>query len=330
MFGQIYFTSSDVLATLPNSAGAKYTFTSGDKGVHTYSGFILRTVGTQTITVTDGAKSTTSNSITVNSGDSSEFSYITWISPTSASAGASTLYTYTLLRNLSYVDLGWAAIKVPASFTGVSVVSVVDSSPPGGTWDYSVVGNIIIIHAHSSSSELQLHDQYIRVVFSATASYTLGKSAQFTSITFENYDGTGYVGLLVNSNPTGDPTVTVTPGALDHFTLTGAPASTTAGSSFGSITVKAYDACGNLKTDYTGSAYFSSTDNQASLPYTSLSKYTFAAGDLGSKTFSSFTLKTAGSQTITVTDSVISATSGSITVNPATASVQLFLVFRVL
>ena len=94
----------------------------------------------------------------------------------------------------------------------------------------------------------------------------------------------------------------------------------TAGSSFGSVTITAYDAYGNMKTDYTGSVYFTSSDSAATLPYTSSSKFLFVSGDNGSHTFSGFTLKTTPSQTITVTDGSVSKQSASITVNPGGAT----------
>jgi len=114
---------------------------------------------------------------------------------------------------------------------------------------------------------------------------------------------------------------TVNPGSLASFTMSGYPVSVTAGQNFGgnNVIVTAKDAYGNVKTDYTGQVYFASTDLQAVLPYTSGSKYTFVGGDNGVHTFAGtgFTLKTTGSQFITVTDGTISATSSSITVNPA-------------
>jgi hypothetical protein len=109
--------------------------------------------------------------------------------------------------------------------------------------------------------------------------------------------------------------------SLDHFTMTGYPSSATAGQNFGgnSIVVTAYDAYGNVKTDYTGQVYFTSIDPQGVLPYISESKYQFVQGDGGTHTFAGtgFTLKTTGSQTITVTDGTKSVTSSPMTVNPA-------------
>ena len=60
--GTIHFTSWDGRASLP----ADYTFTAADKGVHTFSGLILRRKGNQTITVTDTLNSTLFASVIVD------------------------------------------------------------------------------------------------------------------------------------------------------------------------------------------------------------------------------------------------------------------------
>ncbi|MDZ7374649.1 MAG: hypothetical protein ONB23_11860, partial [candidate division KSB1 bacterium] len=126
-------------------------------------------------------------------------------------------------------------------------------------------------------------------------------------------------GKVSPSGPERTRDVQVLPGPLASFTLTGIPTSTVAGQSFpGPVTVTAYDAFGNVKTNYTGSVYFESTDAQAQLPYTSSSRYTFAPGDAGSHSFSGsgFVLKTGGSHTVSVTDGTISCSSGPVTVSP--------------
>ncbi|HEV3003736.1 MAG TPA: SBBP repeat-containing protein [Pirellulales bacterium] len=58
--GTVHFNSSDGQAVLP----ANYTFVSGDQGVHTFAGLILKTAGNQTVTAAD----TASGSITGASG----------------------------------------------------------------------------------------------------------------------------------------------------------------------------------------------------------------------------------------------------------------------
>src|SRR5207302_699354 len=98
-----------------------------------------------------------------------------------------------------------------------------------------------------------------------------------------------------------------------HFAVS-APFSATAGSAF-SFTVTALDQFNNTATGYAGTVHFSSTDGNAGLPANSpLSN--------GSGTFSA-TLRTAGLQTITATDtanSSITGTSNSIAVNAAAAT----------
>ena len=74
------------------------------------------------------------------------------------------------------------------------------------------------------------------------------------------------------------------------------------------VTVTAFYANGSVATDYTGTIHFTSSDSGSgvSLP----SNYAFQAGDNGVKSFS-VTLVTAGSQSVTATDTVISSITGS-------------------
>jgi uncharacterized repeat protein (TIGR01451 family) len=102
-------------------------------------------------------------------------------------------------------------------------------------------------------------------------------------------------------------TITVTALPATHFVVS-APASATAGQAF-SFTVTALDQFNNTATGYTGTIHFTSSDGQAVLPAdTTLTN--------GTGAFSA-TLKTAGNQTITATDTVdssITGTSNTITV----------------
>ena len=61
--GTVTLTSSDPAATLP----APYAYASKDAAQHTFTGIVLRTIGTQTVTATDSnGFSVTSGAITVN------------------------------------------------------------------------------------------------------------------------------------------------------------------------------------------------------------------------------------------------------------------------
>jgi hypothetical protein len=103
------------------------------------------------------------------------------------------------------------------------------------------------------------------------------------------------------------------PGPATHFTVS-APSSATAGNAF-NFTVTAQDQFNNTATGYAGTVHFTSTDGSAILPANSTLSN-------GTGTFSA-TLVTAGSQTITATDTVTSSihgTSNSIFVSAATAT----------
>src|SRR5262249_53706677 len=96
-------------------------------------------------------------------------------------------------------------------------------------------------------------------------------------------------------------------------------------------TVTALDPYGNVVTGYTGTVHFSSSAASATLP----ADYTFTAADGGVHTFS-VTLQTAGSQTLTATDTHSPALKGQTAANvlpvrslsgPATATVNQALTF---
>jgi hypothetical protein len=108
------------------------------------------------------------------------------------------------------------------------------------------------------------------------------------------------------SQSTASNSVTVTVNQLDHFSVS-APATATAGAPF-SVTVTAQDVSGNTVTTYTGAVHFTSTDAQAVLP----SDYTFVTGDNGTHTFSNaVTLRTSGSRTVSVNDTVQTSKTGT-------------------
>jgi hypothetical protein len=96
------------------------------------------------------------------------------------------------------------------------------------------------------------------------------------------------------------PTVTAT-----KLVASGLPTPRTAGTS-GSIRVTAADSSGTTATGYTGTIHFASTDPAAILP----ADYTFTAADAGTRTFSVM-LGTAGTQSVTATDTVTPSITGS-------------------
>jgi hypothetical protein len=102
-----------------------------------------------------------------------------------------------------------------------------------------------------------------------------------------------------------------------HLLVAGFPSPTVAGTP-GDFTVTALDQLGEAVTGYTGTVHFSSSDPQAVLP----GDYAFTAADAGMHAFRA-TLETAGTQSLTATDTQMPAVTGTqdgIEVDPAAAS----------
>jgi hypothetical protein len=153
---------------------------------------------------------------------------------------------------------------------------------------------------------------------------TVTLAAGVASFSGLNYDKAEAMNIAFSSNAGGVSSATsnsivVSPAAASMLIVSGFSSPVTAGTA-GTVTVTAQDAFGNTATGYVGTVKFSSSDPQAVLP----GNYTFTATDAGVHTFANgVTLKTAGSQSITATDTVTSSISGSqsgITVNPAAAT----------
>ena len=88
---------------------------------------------------------------------------------------------------------------------------------------------------------------------------------------------------------------------MDHFSVTGAPVNSEAGTPF-NVTITAADSSNQPFASYSGVVHFTTTDAIAGLP----ADYAFVPGENGVHTFS-VTLKTAGSQTIKVVDMAANA-----------------------
>ena len=144
-----------------------------------------------------------------------------------------------------------------------------------------------------------------------------------SNYTFTAADHGTHVFNAVTLNTPGNQTITATDTANAAITGTSAPtnvavsltathfsvatpAAATAGNAF-SVTMTALNAANQTSTIYTGTVVFTSTDPQAVLPPT----YTFTAADNGTHVFSAVTLNTAGSQTITATDTTNASITGS-------------------
>jgi streptogramin lyase len=134
-------------------------------------------------------------------------------------------------------------------------------------------------------------------------------------------------GSTISSPPSGSGPIVVYPGAVDHFVVTTAFANTDVAGTVGTVTVTAEDQNDNVvgsgPNQYEGTANLVSTDPKTSgLP----TSYTFIAGDAGTHTLTNVILETAGSQTITASDSINSTITGKAVINVVPAQADDFLV----
>ena len=205
------------------------------------------------------------------------------------SIGATVTQTYTLTINPA---LSFSPGSLPASTVGVAYSQKITTS--GGT------GSITLSESGSLPAGLTFTASTGTLSGTPTASGTFNLSVTAT-------DSVG---------ATATQQYTLTTNSSFTLALSTSASSITAGSPL-TVTVTALTGSGTTATNYTGTVHFTSSDGQAVLP----ANYTFTAADAGIHTFS-VTLKTAGTDTITATDTSTSSIVGSasVTVNPATAS----------
>jgi hypothetical protein len=194
--------------------------------------------------------------------------------------------------------LGGFPTRTTAGVPGTFVVKALD---PYGNIATGYSGTV-----HFSSSDPQA-----ALPANATLSNGIGTfNATLKTAGSQSLTATDTANAALTGSETG---VTVNPAATSQFVVTGFPSSVTAGA-VGNFTVIAEDLYGNVTPGYSGTVHFTSSDPQATLPGS-------ATLTNGIGTFSA-TLKTAGSQSLTVTDTANAALTGSetgITVNPGAA-----------
>jgi hypothetical protein len=198
-------------------------------------------------------------------------------------------------------------VSAPANATAGSSFSVTTTAEdPYGNVATSYAGSKTVVFSGPSNSPNGTAPSY-----PATVSFLLGvDTASVTLPDAQLIALTATQGSITGASST----IVVAASAAFALKVTGFPSPTTAGV-FQAFTVTAIDTFGNVAKSYAGVVHFSSSDGAASLPANH-------GLTLGVKAFSA-ALSTAGSQTITATDTVtgsIDGTSNTITVNPAPAS----------
>ena len=218
---------------------------------------------------------------------------------------------------LTVVGGAATVVKVESADDGSgSVLSAQNVTAGTGVAGYAVSRDANGNFVANIAATWALADKTGGVIEGDLVSATDAKSAVFTG----HRVGTATVlAVVTGSTSTGSGMLTVVPGVANLLVVSGLSTPRTAGV-VGTVTVTAQDTLGNTATAYAGTVHFTSSDAQAALP----SDYAFVSEDSGAHTFSDgVTLKTAGTQSVTATDTVtdsITGTQSAVTVNADVAS----------
>jgi methionine-rich copper-binding protein CopC len=186
---------------------------------------------------------------------------------------------------------------IPATVTaGTSATFTVTALSPNGGTDTGFVGTIAFT---SSDPQAGLPANYTSTASNnGTHTFTVTfRTAGPQSITATDTANAAIIGTEDN--------IIVQGAAASSLKLTGFPTTDTAGAPE-TFSVTAYDAYGNVATGYLGTLEFTSSDPKAVLP----AEYAMAPEDQGTFTFTA-TLETAGTQSITATDTSTSSLTGT-------------------
>ena len=186
------------------------------------------------------------------------------------------------------------ASATPNSVTAGQTVSVTVTAKD--QYDNIVPAYSSIVHFTSTDDQASLPANTVLAsgtgIFSATLKTTGAQTITATDTLTQSITGTSNAVTVI----TGDSST------VNHFDVTATPSFITAGQSV-SVTVTAKDQYDNTVPAYSGIVNFTSTDNQAILPANS--------GLTNGVGVFTVILKTAGNQTITVTDAATTSTTGT-------------------
>ena len=212
-----------------------------------------------------------------------------------------TAYGSCVIDATEAADDNWAAITTPISQTidvgkGTPTLAFESTAPAGAVVDgptytptfTKTTGDTGPVTVVSTTSSICSVDVNNAVSFTAYGSCIIDA----TQASDDNW---------ITSNTVSQTIHVLAHGSATHFVVAG-PASA-APETVQSYTVTATDSLGHTDAGYTGTVKFTSTDGAATLPANS----TLTSG---SKTFS-VTLVTAGTQTVTATDTVLSSITGT-------------------
>ncbi|TNF27308.1 MAG: hypothetical protein EP329_19680 [Deltaproteobacteria bacterium] len=226
--GTVHFTTTDGQATLPGD----YAFGAGDAGQHVFGGVVFRTVGAQTVTVTDLASASLTGQASVTVGQGAQIVYELTGLPTSTTAGTALTATLSVKDTFGNPITGYSGT---VAFTAVDATS--GQAVSGATLppSYTFVSGDGGSHTFSG-------------IVLRSAGTTTVRAAEVGSV-----------------NVSASAVVNVAPAAMSRLAIENAPAGVTAGTAFG-LRVTAYDAFDNVAAGYTGPVAFSASRQGATLP----------------------------------------------------------------
>ena len=287
-----------------NTCGGTLVATAGSSSI-ALSGGTVAAGATCTVTVnvtsaTAGSYTNTAGALTETNGPSgpTATATLTVLAPPTTviafgaatiSYGGTTTLTYTITNPNS--GAGLAGI----SFTNTLPAGLVVSTPNGLS---GACGGAVTATAGSGTITL------------SGGTLTAGSNCQIVVNVTGTTAGVKNNSVTVSATTAGAGTaanasVTVSPAVAVGFKVTGLGPFTAPGA-VGTATVTAVDALGGTITTYSGTVHFTSTDADATLP----ANYSYVAGDAGVHAFS-VTLNTAGTWTVTATDTTTSSITGS-------------------
>jgi hypothetical protein len=227
-------------------------------------------------------------------------------------------YTFTA------ADAGTHTFTVSLAMAGAQSISVNDGTLTSRKWSVSVkpgqATNLAVVGPQSVTAGTAGH--YMAMSFDAfgniattdtsllsitstdpsmsvsPASVALARGKHAFSATFKTA-GVQSIQVFEAANPSLTASldgIAVNPAKAASISITGLPASTTAGAA-ATVTATVHDRFGNVATGYVGTVHFASNDKTASMP----ADYTFTSADAGVHTFT-LSLNSAGNRWVTIRD----------------------------
>jgi hypothetical protein len=307
----LYFTTGP--ATTTPTAGAPFSFTVTARDQ--YHNVATHYVGTVTFTTSDaGTGAAVPADYTFTAADAGVHTFTSGVTLVTAGGQTVTLRDKAYLTGATVTTTSFTVS--PAAASTLKVTGFPSAVTAGGSGTFTVTasdayGNVATGYSgtvHFTSSDAQAALPADATLTNGTGTFTATlKTAGTQSLTATD---TANGALSVS-----EAGISVSPAAASTLRVAGFPSSVTAGGS-APFSVTAYDAYGNVAIGYSGTVHFTSSDAQAALP----ADVTLINGT-GSFTA---TLKTAGTQSLTATDTAnaaLSGTEGGIAVSAAAASV---------